>query len=195
VNRVSQNLIDALISCGVDYTSNSKDILDALSKNDIYYPDVDFDGSIRYIRERQIRAFFEAPDLEEYHKTKGQKIKPGKFLTKINQYDYDRAHKLQVLLLPPEIMTLKGQHIPWAYDVKNNVPNSGSLSSSCMRDSSMSHFFKLYMDNAKMVTTLVDKKISARALVWEDVQVEEDLTLTIMDRIYLSGKMFRSKKT
>lgn len=70
-----------------------------------------------------------------------------------------------------EFKLVSGEDIKKYYNYRHNVPNQGSLSSSCMRDCN-SNFFDIYAKNPDVVKMLItlkdDDKITGRALLWQD---------------------------
>lgn len=75
-----------------------------------------------------------------------------------------------------EIVT--GSDITYWYNGDNYYKFDGTLGNSCMRYEHAQDYFKLYEENAKMLITKKDNKLTGRAILWEIDGV------TIMDRVY-----------
>ena len=74
---------------------------------------------------------------------------------------------------------VSGEDIRKWYHEDYYYSTRGSLGNSCMRHPEAQEYFDLYVDNAKMLITTKDGKLTGRAIVWE---INEETT--ILDRIY-----------
>ncbi len=166
-----------------------------LEKHDVYLPIV-LERKVGYLRKRDIIKYIKSlhpNDSEEVRKEKfltlAQKntMKPGKFLTKCG-ISTTEVERFISFFEPPRVIEIPSKLIDWAYSSANNVPGSGSLSSSCMRHEKLQKIFRIYRENARMIGIYVptERKISARALVWDAIL--NDKPVTFMDRVYGNPK-------
>ena len=163
-----------------------KDVIwDRAGVADMWYPE-NGENVIDYLRERDVLPYLltQPSDRKAFFEKKHQSIKPGKFLVKLGLYDYDLAHRLAATLKPPEIVIVSGNMIKWFYHENLYAPvNTGTLGSSCMCSGSMTEWFQLYADNARMAMIYKAGQITSRAILWDNVKLQ-DRTFTFMDRIY-----------
>ena len=176
-----RNVLDRI---GITERRAREELTIRLSEADIWYPDIGPD-CIYYLRRRNVLDYLytEPSKRPFYFKKHRQQIKPGKFLVKADIYTYNLGHQLSALLAPPEIIEISGDLLKWAYNVNSNAGNTGTLSSSCMRYAKMEPYMELYARNARMAILISSSQIIARALLWDEVKLE-DKTFTFMDRIY-----------
>jgi hypothetical protein len=88
-----------------------------------------------------------------------------------------------------EYKVVKGEDIRKYYFSENYFESIGSLGNSCMKYGVCQPYLDIYVDKAKMLIGLVPgtDKISLRALLWDDVNVDSKYELKkikMMDRIY-----------
>ena len=74
---------------------------------------------------------------------------------------------------------VEGEEIRFWYNDENYYECLGTLGNSCMRYAECSDYFDIYVENAKMLITKKNGKLTGRALVW----TMPDGTI-LMDRIY-----------
>lgn len=73
---------------------------------------------------------------------------------------------------------VEGERIRELYLCDNYYQCDGTLGNSCMRYEEAQSYFDVYVDNARMLVTTKDDKLTGRALVWKVGDI------TLMDRIY-----------
>lgn len=114
-----------------------------------------------------------------------QEGKPARIFQKLlkkefKQIDWERfANRFKAeVCCCNNFQIVSGEDIREWYDCSNYFCENGTLGNSCMRYESARDYMDIYVDNAKMLITTKDGKLTGRALVWEF----EDKTL--LDRIY-----------
>ena len=184
-NVITDELQKILYNINVVSGHRSTEIICAkLEKADIWYASVG-ENCVHYLRKiHALEYLLTTPkSRKEYYEKHRQSIKPGKFLTKCGVYTYALGHSLAGKLSPPEIIEISGELLKWAYSEKSNDSKAGTLSSSCMRHAYMMPWMDLYVGNARMVIILEDTKVTARALLWDNVKLGTR-EFTLMDRVY-----------
>jgi len=177
-NRVLRNLDNALQTCSVVWSENN------LPK-DVWYADIQGD-KISYLRERDVDDYLaKVRDRQAFYTEKCQTMKPGKFLFKLGITDAEQVNKLISFMQPPELSIVYGEQIDWAYNMNYNAQDTGTLSTSCMRDSGKQKFFELYRQNSKMLVAMKSGKVIGRALIWEGLELRDGTKIPVfLDRVY-----------
>jgi hypothetical protein len=206
---VSQNFYNFLEDTSKNYVSfliriSGSDCI----KKDINYLDCHYeDGEVRisYLDTRKFLGLFsrkieeEEAFSESYHKRRIY-VNPGRIVKKLLDESMIRILPLSTIEefvnltysyfgTQLQYKVVKGEDIRKYYLSENYIENIGTLGVSCMKYEACQPYLDIYVDNAKMLIGLVPgtDKISLRALLWDDVNV--DLTselkkIKMMDRIY-----------
>ena len=95
-------------------------------------------------------------------------------------------------VIDPNVIELKGDLIPYFYNVYNyHSKEDGNLGSSCMRNSNNTEQIKFYANNptnVSLLTYIENKRLFARGVLWTDVRGKK-----YIDRIYSSSQTYATK--
>ena len=129
----------------------------------------------------------------------GIMTKPGKFFRWLfpemdDKKIKDLAKKYLSLIEPGNFQLT--DNIIHAYDEDNYYNTHGSLGSSCMRHKDCSEYLYFYDSfDVQILILLKNDKIAGRALVWNDVIVDDEPenisisgNITVMDRVYTNNE-------
>ena len=205
---VSQNFNDFLEDSHRNYVSFLIRLGGGSIKKDINYLDCHYvDGEVRisYLDTRRFLGFFsskieEEEAFSESYDKKRIYVNPGRIVKKlldesilsliplstIEEFVYLAFSYFGTQL---EYKVVEDEDIRKYYFSENYFGNIGTLGSSCMKYEACQPYLDIYVDNAKMLIGLVPgtDKISLRALLWDDVNVDSKYELKkikMMDRIY-----------
>jgi hypothetical protein len=132
---------------------------------------------------------------DSWAKTNRQQIKYGKGLLKIlDECGYKFAESTVEKLVNSLkarytfnaiFRVVSGSDITKYYHYSSYAQNTASLGNSCMRHSSCQEYFRVYEKNVKMLIALdTNEKIIGRAILWDNVTINDEEDIMLMDRIY-----------
>jgi len=111
-------------------------------------------------------------------------------LTPRDYEEFVNLYKSEFIVVSNEFKLVKGDEIPYYYDVYNHAyGDKGQLGSSCMRYTKCQEYFSIYQKNPEVCQLLAyvnqDNKVLGRALVWKlEKKVDGCPAEYFMDRVY-----------
>lgn len=137
---------------------------------------------------------------EEYWSFKGRvAAKPAaaikKFLKDVTEKDLDIFTNLYKAALAPKNFSfsiVSGSDIKKYYNGNSYAYNcNGTLYASCMKHDNCNEFFDMYVDNPEVCQMLImldrDNMLLGRALLWDAVDIEKQIEVKVMDRVYATN--------
>lgn len=127
----------------------------------------------------------------EFGRAKGSSLEDN--ITELTPRDYEEfvnLYKSEFIVVSNEFKLVKGDEIPYYYDVYNHAyGDRGQLGSSCMRYTKCQEYFSIYQKNPEVCQLLAyvnqDNKVLGRALVWKlEKKVDGCPAEYFMDRVY-----------
>lgn len=174
---------------------------ESVKTNELNFLDVE-DQKITYIDTQKYRGLDLTEAYSPQFKSKRIQISPSRIFSKLfdekmvsrhmNGHDLEYfANLIKSYFGPPlNFKVVTGEDIKKYYSGKTYTKGNGTLNKSCMRYDENQDFFRIYLDNSKMLVGFDESgNVSARALLWDEVgMIKDDKEPTqfikLMDRIY-----------
>lgn len=189
--KILQKLKDQSVVAKELYNLIDKDI--KLNYN--YIKSTDVNDMVSFIGDSQVKRNVDQ-GIDPYTKRSGT-VKIGRFIRQIFDFNGIKISDVDVSKfvdlykaaidfnssIKSGFKFVKGEDIRFWYNINNYAGDYGSLGQSCMRQSSKSGYFNIYVENPEVCQMLIltddDNRLKGRALVWKLITGDY-----FLDRIY-----------